>query len=30
MGMDMLKGLATTLRELGKKPTTVSYPEGEA
>ena len=27
MGMDMLKGLATTLRELGKKPTTVSYPE---
>src|SRR5512146_3304802 len=27
MGMDMLKGLATTLKELGKKPTTVSYPE---
>ena len=27
MGMDLLKGLATTLRELGKKPTTVSYPE---
>ncbi len=27
MGMDLLKGLATTLRELGHKPTTVSYPE---
>ncbi len=27
MGMDLLKGLATTLRELGQKPTTVSYPE---
>jgi NADH-quinone oxidoreductase subunit I len=25
--MDLLKGLATTLRELGKQPTTVSYPE---
>jgi NADH-quinone oxidoreductase subunit I len=27
MAMEMLKGLATTLKELGKKPTTVSYPE---
>src|SRR5579862_8909030 len=27
MAMDILKGLATTLRELGHKPTTVSYPE---
>jgi NADH-quinone oxidoreductase subunit I len=27
MSMDILKGLGTTLRELGKKPTTVSYPE---
>jgi NADH-quinone oxidoreductase subunit I len=27
MAMEMIKGLATTLRELGKKPTTVSYPE---
>jgi NADH-quinone oxidoreductase subunit I len=27
MAMDILKGLATTLRELGRKPTTVSYPE---
>ncbi len=27
MAMEILKGLATTLRELGKKPTTVSYPE---
>src|SRR5258708_17820212 len=27
MGIDILKGLGTTLRELGKKPTTVSYPE---
>jgi NADH-quinone oxidoreductase subunit I len=25
--MDLLKGLATTLRELGHRPTTVSYPE---
>jgi len=25
--MEMLKGLATTLKELGQKPTTVSYPE---
>ena len=27
MAMELIKGLATTLRELGKKPTTVSYPE---
>src|SRR5579859_4240528 len=27
MAMDIIKGLNTTLRELGKKPTTVSYPE---
>ena len=27
MAMDMLKGLGTTLREFGKKPTTVNYPE---
>ncbi len=27
MAMEMLKGLATTLKELGGKPTTVSYPE---
>ncbi|HEX9056719.1 MAG TPA: NADH-quinone oxidoreductase subunit NuoI [Ktedonobacterales bacterium] len=27
MAMDILKGLATTLREAGKKPTTISYPE---
>jgi len=27
MSMDILKGLGTTLRELGRKPTTVSYPE---
>ena len=27
MAMEMIKGLATTLKELGKKPTTVSYPE---
>jgi NADH-quinone oxidoreductase subunit I len=27
MGIDILRGLGTTLRELGKKPTTVSYPE---
>lgn len=27
MAMEMIKGLATTLREFGKKPTTVSYPE---
>lgn len=27
MGMEILKGLQTTLKELGKKPTTISYPE---
>ncbi len=27
MAMEMLKGLSTTLKEFGKKPTTVSYPE---
>jgi len=27
MAMEMIKGLATTLRELGQKPTTVEYPE---
>lgn len=27
MAIDLLKGLATTLRELAGKPTTVSYPE---
>src|SRR5580765_3034754 len=27
MGMDLLKGLATTLSEFAKKPTTLSYPE---
>jgi NADH-quinone oxidoreductase chain I len=27
MAMDILKGLSTTLRQAGKKPTTVSYPE---
>lgn len=27
MALDLLKGLATTLRELAKKPITVSYPE---
>ncbi len=27
MAMEMIKGLATTLSELGQKPTTVSYPE---
>jgi NADH-quinone oxidoreductase subunit I len=27
MAMEILKGLTTTLKELGKKPTTVSYPE---
>lgn len=27
MAMEMIKGLATTLKELGRKPTTVSYPE---
>jgi NADH-quinone oxidoreductase subunit I len=27
MAMDILKGLGTTLKQAGKKPTTVSYPE---
>lgn len=27
MAMDILKGLATTLKQAGQKPTTVSYPE---
>jgi NADH-quinone oxidoreductase subunit I len=27
MAMEVIKGLATTLKELGQKPTTVSYPE---
>jgi NADH-quinone oxidoreductase subunit I len=27
MAMEILKGLSTTLKEFGKKPTTVSYPE---
>lgn len=27
MAMEMIKGMATTLKELGRKPTTVSYPE---
>jgi NADH-quinone oxidoreductase subunit I len=27
MAMDILKGLQTTLRQAGKKPTTISYPE---
>jgi NADH-quinone oxidoreductase subunit I len=27
MAMEMLKGLGTTIKEFGKKPTTVSYPE---
>jgi NADH-quinone oxidoreductase subunit I len=27
MAMEMLKGLKTTLKEFGQKPTTVSYPE---
>ncbi|HZS75057.1 MAG TPA: NADH-quinone oxidoreductase subunit NuoI [Ktedonobacteraceae bacterium] len=29
MSMDILKGLATTLKNMGKKPTTISYPEQE-
>ena len=29
MSMDILKGLATTLKNIGKKPTTISYPEEE-
>src|SRR5579859_177702 len=27
MAMEILKGLSTTLKEFGKKPTTVSFPE---
>src|SRR5487761_448380 len=29
MAMDILKGMATTLKNMGKKPTTISYPEEE-
>ncbi len=29
MSFDILKGMATTLKNMGKKPTTVSYPEEE-
>lgn len=29
MSLDILKGMATTLKNIGKKPTTVSYPEQE-
>jgi len=29
MSFDILKGLATTFKNIGKKPTTVSYPEEE-
>ncbi len=29
MSLDILKGMATTLKNIGKKPTTVSYPEEE-
>lgn len=29
MSLDIIKGMATTLRNIGKKPTTVSYPEEE-
>jgi len=29
MSFDIIKGMATTLRNMGKKPTTVSYPEQE-
>lgn len=29
MSFDIIKGLATTLRSMGKKPTTISYPEQE-
>ncbi len=29
MSLDILKGLATTIRNMGRKPTTVSYPEEE-
>ncbi len=29
MSLDILKGMATTLKNIGKRPTTVSYPEEE-
>jgi NADH-quinone oxidoreductase subunit I len=29
MSLDILKGLATTLKNVGRKPTTISYPEEE-
>ncbi len=29
MSFDIIKGMATTLKNIGKKPTTVSYPEEE-
>lgn len=29
MSLDILKGLATTFKNMGKKPTTISYPEEE-
>lgn len=29
MSFDIIKGMATTLKNMGKKPTTVSYPEEE-
>ncbi|HLI68361.1 MAG TPA: NADH-quinone oxidoreductase subunit NuoI [Ktedonobacteraceae bacterium] len=29
MSLDILKGMATTLKNIGKKPTTVSFPEEE-
>jgi NADH-quinone oxidoreductase subunit I len=29
MSLDILKGMATTLKNMGRKPTTVSYPEEE-
>src|SRR5579862_640072 len=29
MSFDIIKGMATTLKNIGKKPTTISYPEQE-
>jgi NADH-quinone oxidoreductase subunit I len=29
MSLDIIKGLATTLKNIGRKPTTISYPEEE-
>ena len=29
MSFDILKGMATTFKNMGKKPTTVSFPEEE-